>query len=48
MVSMNQSLSELVERGLVNKDEALEASNDKDELQSLFKGVYRGSKNYYE
>lgn len=48
MISMNQSLSTLVERGLVNEAEAIEASNDKEELQSLFNGVYRGTKNYYE
>ena len=48
MISMNQSLSELVERGLVSEEEAIEASNDKEELQGLFRGAFRGSKNYYD
>lgn len=48
MISMNQSLSELVERDLVSEEEAIEASNDKEELQSLFRGAFRGTKNYYE
>ncbi|MCQ2739401.1 MAG: PilT/PilU family type 4a pilus ATPase [bacterium] len=48
MISMNSSLSKLVEQGRISKEEALEASNDSNALDKVFKGVFQGSKNYYE
>lgn len=48
MISMNNSLLSLCERGLISEEEALEASNDKGELETLFRGAYRGTKSYYD
>lgn len=48
MVSMNSSLLSHVSRGHLSEEEALNASNDKNELEKMFRGVYQGSKNYYE
>ena len=36
------------EKGYISEDEALESSNDKNELEKMFKGIYQGSKAYYE
>lgn len=48
MISMNTSLAGLVSKGFISEKEALEASNDENELEKIFRGVYQGSKNYYE
>lgn len=48
MVSMNISLARLVEEGLISQEEALEYSNDKNELEKIFRGVYQGTKSYYD
>ena len=44
MITMNESLFGLVEAGLITKETALEASDDKIELEQFFRGVYRGTK----
>ena len=48
MVSMNSSLALLASQGKITKEEALANSNDENELEKIFRGVYQGSKNYYE
>lgn len=48
MISMNTSLVGLVDKGLISQDEALENSNDEHELEKVFRGVYQGTKAYYE
>lgn len=48
MLSMNISLLSLVNKGLITKEDALENSNDAGELEKMFKGVYQGTKAYYE
>ena len=48
MISLNTSLANLVSRGLISKEDALANSNDKNELEQIFRGVYQGSKAYYE
>lgn len=48
MVSMNSSLLRLVSMGNLSEEEALGASNDTNELEKMFRGVYQGTKNYYE
>lgn len=48
MVSMNNSLAVLVSQGKITQEEALASSNDENELEKVFRGVYQGSKNYYE
>ncbi len=48
MVSMNSSLAALVANNLITKEEALENSNDVNELEKIFRGVYQGTKAYYE
>lgn len=44
MITMNESLYRLVESGAITKEAALEASDDKNELEQFFRGVYRGTK----
>ncbi len=44
MITMNESLYKLVEAGAITKETALEASDDKMELEQFFRGVYRGTK----
>ncbi|MBR1681513.1 PilT/PilU family type 4a pilus ATPase [bacterium] len=44
MITMNESLYKLVEAGAITKEAALEASDDKNELEQFFRGVYRGTK----
>lgn len=44
MLTMNMSLFKLVEKDLISQDEAMEKSDNKNELQQIFKGVYHGSK----
>lgn len=48
MLSMNISLALLHERGLITEEEALAHSNDIPELEKMFRGIYQGTKNYYE
>lgn len=40
MTSLNQSLSELVKAGLISSDEAMVASNEKNEMSKMLRGVY--------
>ena len=48
MISMNSSLAALVANELISQEEALENSNDVNELEKIFRGVYQGTKAYYE
>lgn len=48
MMSMNTSLLKLVALDKLSEAEAMEASNDTNELEKMFRGVYQGTKNYYE
>ena len=48
MISMNTSLAILTDKGLITQEEALENSNDEPELEKMFRGVYQGTKAYYE
>ncbi len=44
MITMNESLYNLADAGLITRETALEASDDKIELEQFFRGVYRGTK----
>lgn len=44
MLTMNMSLFRLVEKNIITKEEALDKSDNKIELQQMFKGVYHGTK----
>lgn len=48
MISMNSSLADLEYQGLVSQEEALSCSNDTNELEKIFRGVFQGTKSYYE
>ncbi len=48
MISMNISLARLVEAGLISQEEALANSNEENELEKIFRGVYQGTKSYYD
>ena len=48
MISLNTSLAKLEAQGLVSQEEALESSNDANELKKRFRGVFQGTKAYYE
>ena len=48
MISMNASLAFLVEAGCISEEEAASVSNDPSELDKIFRGVYQGTKIYYE
>ena len=48
MISMNTSLAALTEYGYISEEEALNNSNDEAELEKIFRGVYQGTKAYYE
>ena len=48
MISLNTSLSILVDKGCISQEEALKSSNDESELEKIFRGVYQGTKAYYE
>ena len=48
MVSMNTSLALLTDKGCISEEEALNNSNDEAELEKMFRGVYQGTKAYYE
>ena len=40
MMSLNQSLSELVKEGLISPDEAMNSSGEKNEMSKMLRGVY--------
>jgi len=48
MISLNASLAKLVFEEKITQEEALGQSNDKNELEKIFRGVYQGTKSYYE
>lgn len=48
MISMNTSLAMLAEKGYISEEEALKNSNDEAELEKIFRGIYQGTKAYYE
>ena len=48
MITMNSSLFELAHSNYISEEEALAHSNDTNELQKMFKGVYQGTKTYYD
>jgi hypothetical protein len=45
---MNLSLLNLVLSGDISEKEALDNSNDPEELEKMFRGAYHGTKAYYE
>ena len=44
MLTLNMSLYKLVERDIITKEEALDSSDNKNELMQMFKGIYHGTK----
>lgn len=48
MISLNTSLAKLAISGFITQEEALANSNDVNELEKMFRGVYQGTKAYYE
>ena len=48
MISMNTSLALLKDQGYISEEEALDCSNDEAELEKMFRGVFQGTKAYYE
>ena len=48
MVTMNTSLATLVKGEFISQQEAINSSNDVPELEKIFRGVYLGTKAYYE
>lgn len=44
MLTMNMSLHKLVQKGIISEEEALEKSDNKNELQQMFRGVFHGTK----
>ena len=48
MISMNTSLAILKEKGFISEEEALNNSNDEAELEKMFRGIYQGTRAYYE
>lgn len=48
MVTMNMSLHKLVLDGFITKEDAMDKSDDKNELQQMFKGFYHGTKKRQE
>lgn len=48
MISLNASLANLVDKGYITQEVALENSNDTLALEKIFRGVYQGTKAYYE
>ncbi len=43
MISLNKSLSNLVQAGFISKEEALNSTDDENELSKLLRGAYTGS-----
>ena len=48
MISLNSSLAQLVDKEYISQQEALQNSNDESELEKIFRGVYQGTRAYYE
>lgn len=48
MISLNTSLAMLVDKDCISQEEALANSNDESELEKIFRGVYQGTRAYYE
>lgn len=48
MITMNSSLASLVNAELITQEEAIQTSNDVPELEKIFRGVFQGTKGYYE
>ena len=48
MISLNTSLANLVDKEYITQAEALELSNDQPALEKIFRGVYQGTKAYYD
>ena len=48
MMSMNMSLFKLAAQEKISEAEAMAASNDTNELEKMFRGVYQGTRSYYE
>ena len=48
MITLNASLAKLVSKGLISAEEALEQSNDRNDLEKLLRGVYTGTRANYE
>ncbi|MCQ2753685.1 MAG: PilT/PilU family type 4a pilus ATPase [bacterium] len=48
MFSLNKSLADLVVNNYISEKEALENSNDPGELEKIFRGVFQGTKSYYD
>lgn len=48
MISLNTSLALLVNKNCITQEEALQNSNDEAALEKVFRGVYQGTKAYYE
>ena len=42
------NFANLVTKECISQEEALEASNDVNELEKIFRGVYQGTRSYYE
>lgn len=47
MLTMNMSLCKLVEKDIITQEEAIEKSDNKNELQQMLKGVYHGTKHHH-
>ena len=43
-----QIIRKLVAKGLITQDEALRNSNESNELEKIFRGVYQGTRAFYE
>lgn len=43
MITMNMSLLKLVQKEIISKEEALDKSDNKNELQQMLRGVYQGT-----
>lgn len=48
MITMNSSLATLANKEFISQEEAINSSNDVPELEKIFRGVYLGTKAYYE
>ena len=44
MITMNESLNNLVQAGLITQETALDVSDNRTELEQVFRGVYRGTR----
>ena len=48
MISLDESIISLVDEEILTEQEAINAANDKNRLEKFFRGVYQGTKAYYE